>query len=279
MVYASTRTTAAELLDKTDHKPISSSTTKNSFSKQFGAALEGPLNRSAAGSRGGINTHVAPGQNSGARQILAGVTARSTAQMPSGVSTPDEEIPTMLGMGPVAGTAPVQYKGAAKTTLTVAGPVPGSAPSASSTTSKAQVPEVTTPPPASQSQDAPAMTEGDAYWAAQPAAVQVLRGMPDDEAKDKLALRLAGQGYQIDTQIMVWNWDPQMTMQVRENQGYAWVPSFGQSNIPVGPGVSDPFEPVSYNPGNPPPGSIRVSTAFAVGTIENPLVQIPASDT
>jgi hypothetical protein len=98
--------------------------------------------------------------------------------------------------------------------------------------------------------------------------------MPDDAAKEKLALNLANQGYSIDTQIMVWGWDPQMTMQVRENQGYSWVPSYGQSNVPVGPGISDPYDPVSYNPASPPPGSIKVSTAFAVGAIQNPLVQV-----
>jgi hypothetical protein len=104
--------------------------------------------------------------------------------------------------------------------------------------------------------------------------VQVPRGMPDDEAKEKLALSLANQGYPIDTQIMVWNWDPQMTMTVRENQGYAWVPSYGQSNIAVGPGLSMPENPSTYNPASPPPGSIRVSTAFAVGTVQNPLLQV-----
>ena len=97
--------------------------------------------------------------------------------------------------------------------------------------------------------------------------------MLDGEAKDKLALSLANQGYAIDTQIMVWGWDPQMTMTVRENQGYAWIPSYGQANISVGPGISDPYDTSTYNPASPPPGSIRVSTAFAIGTIQNPLVQ------
>ena len=244
MVSRSTRTAAMDALDGLKLSPSNSGPKKNSFSQQLGTVLAGHLNRAVTGSRAGSSVNGAPGQNSGGRQILAGVTAKSTA----------EEIPTMLGMGPVAGTAPV-----AVVTTTI------------------KVPAALTTDP--QPVGSPMMTEGDAYWAAQPAAVQVLRGMPDNEAKDKLALSLAGQGYQIDTQIMVWNWDPQMTMQVRANQGYAWVPSFGQSNIPVGPGVSDPFEPVSYNPASPPPGSIKVSTAFAVGTIENPLVQIPASNT
>jgi hypothetical protein len=147
----------------------------------------------------------------------------------------------MLGMGPAEGTPPVQ--------------------------------ENLNPTPVPTSQ----MTEADAYWAAQPAAVQVLRGMPDSPAKDKLALSLANQGYAIDTQIMVWNWDPQMTMQIRENQGYSWVPGYGSANIPVGPGLSMPGQETNYNPGNPPPGAIEVSTAFANGTIQNPLVQTDAT--
>ena len=148
----------------------------------------------------------------------------------------------MLGMGPVAGTRPVA--------------------------------QVTNPQPVA----AAPVSEGDAYWAQQPPAVQVLRNMPDGEGKNNLALKLANQGYAIDTQIMVWGWDPQMTMTVRANQGYAWVPSYGQSNIPVGPGISDPYDPGTYNPSSPPPGSIKVSTAFAMGTIQNPLVQAdPAS--
>jgi hypothetical protein len=33
-----------------------------------------------------------------------------------------------------------------------------------------------------------------------------------------------------------------------------------------------PDDPSMYSPGNPPPGAIQVSTAFAVGTIQNPLI-------
>jgi len=149
----------------------------------------------------------------------------------------------MLGMGPVAGTAPVQH---------VAG---------------------------SQQVTAAPETEADAYWAEQPPAVQALRNMPDGAAKDQLALNLANQGYSIDTQIMVWGWDPQMTMTVRQNQGYSWVPAYGQPNIPVGPGLSMPDNPNIYNPGNPPVGAIQVTTAFAVGTVQNPLVQTNSSST
>jgi hypothetical protein len=88
-----------------------------------------------------------------------------------------------------------------------------------------------------------------------------------------MASQLEAQGYPIDTQIMVWGWDPQMTMTIRQNQGYSWVPSYGQGDIPVGAGISDPYDTNTYNPDAPPPGSIQVSTAFDAGTILNPLVQ------
>jgi hypothetical protein len=70
-----------------------------------------------------------------------------------------------------------------------------------------------------------------------------------------------------------------MTMTVRQNQGYSWVPSYGQSNIAVGPGLSMPGNPNTYSPGNPPEGAIQVSTAFAVRTIQNPLVQTDSTST
>ncbi|HVO99452.1 MAG TPA: hypothetical protein VMT15_15380 [Bryobacteraceae bacterium] len=146
-------------------------------------------------------------------------------------------VPTMLGLGPALGVAPVQI------------------PVQQSTTAAAP------------------MTEGDAYWAEQPAAVQALRYMPQGPEKDALALSLARQGYAIDTEIMVMGWDPQMTMVAREAYGYTWVPSYGQPAINVQPGVSDPYVPSNYNPSNPPPGSIIVSTAFAQGTIQNFLIQ------
>ena len=290
MVFVHTRTEAANPLASLTLSPSSSSSKTNSFAQQLAGAIKGEVqpsfNEPLAGSR---EAEVAR-QNSGDSQILV---ASKT------VAATEEEIPTMLGMGPVAGTAPVAYKAsttsAAETaasseipTMLGMGPVAGASPLAvttsvstalkgppAATSPKVPVTQSTVPQPVST----PDETEADAYWAQQPAAVQVLRGMPDDDAKEKLALQLANQGYSIDTQIMVWNWDPQMTMQVRENQGYAWVPSFGQSNIPIGPGLSMPGMPNSYSPNSPPAGSIQVSTAFAVGTIQNPLVQVDPTTT
>jgi len=328
MVSASTRTVAANPLASLTLSSSSSSSTTNSFAQQLAIAIKGYINQSLNGSQVGINVSEVAGQNSGGSQFLVTLTPAvstvaakaaaitSSAARVNVLSTAAAEIPTMLGMGPVAGTPPVTSKASPASvpatvnsaeipTMLGMGPVPGATPvtsaaggssllgttavstvavathtssgveaatavSTAPTTTKVPVKQATGPQPVSS----PTETEADAYWAEQPAAVQVLRGMPDDDAKEKLALSLANQGYSIDTQIMVWNWDPQMTMQVRENQGYSWVPSFGQSNIPIGPGLSMPGDPNSYSPNSPPAGSIQVSTAFAVGTIQNPLVQV-----
>jgi hypothetical protein len=206
----------------------------NSFARQLATELKERTAQAEASGR-----DPAASQNLGASANAALTNRPVTVGGASSAATdpPESDIPTMLGMGPVPGTAPVQH-------VTTAAPV-------------AVAP----------------VTEGDAYWSAQPPAVQALRNMPDGAAKNALALKLANQGYSIDTQIMVWGWDPQMTMTVRENQGYSWVPSYGQANIPVGPGLSMPDDPTTYSPGNAPAGAIQVSTAFAVGTIQNPLVQ------
>jgi hypothetical protein len=267
MVSSHIRVESASPLASPTVSSASSSGTTNSFAQQLATALEGYLNQSKSGSQLDIKVSEVAGQNSGASQFLVTVTPGASAAVTTGLgatggptsgsivpsvrppspapATPPA-IPTMLGMGPVPGTAPVIHVG----TVTAPQPLNG-------------VP----------------LSEGDAYWGSQPAAVQALRNMPDGDAKNRLALNLANQGYSIDTQIMVWGWDPQMTMTVRENQGYAWVPSYGQSNIAVGPGLSMPENPNSYNPASPQPGSIQVSTAFAVGTIQNPLVQLDPTAT
>jgi hypothetical protein len=108
------------------------------------------------------------------------------------------------------------------------------------------------------------MTPTDAYWAAQPAAVQALRYAPDDE-KAAMAEQLATEGYAIDVPIMVWGSDPLATMIQRQEEGYTWVPSALQSSVQDAPGVSMPGV-TPYNPDDPPAGSIAVSTAFANGT-------------
>jgi hypothetical protein len=249
MISAAHRSEALSLLTAPTTKPATISNATSSFARELENTVEGHQDPLKSETR----AREAEGQDSGGSQFLAtakisspiaaapissGPSAGTSSSTTSPVVTSPSNIPTMLGMGPVAGTAPVQQVTTAHT-ATLNAPV----------------------------------TEGDAYWDAQPAAVQALRNMPDGAAKNALALNLANQGYSIDTQIMVWGWDPQMTMTVRQNQGYSWVPSYGQANIPVGPGLSMPDNPNSYSPGNPPAGAIQVSTAFANGTIQNPLVQ------
>src|SRR5689334_716345 len=95
----------------------------------------------------------------------------------------------------------------------------------------------------------------DAYWAKQPAPVQQLREIDDPDQRKALATQLAAQGYSIDVPIMVWGFDAGKTMALRQQYGYAWVPSALQQPIELAPGLNFPNMP-SYDPSNPPPGSI-----------------------
>lgn len=129
---------------------------------------------------------------------------------------------------------------------------------------------VATPVPAPTSNSTPSTTTGstaaasttsstsfdDAYWAKQPAAVQQLRDIQDPTERADLATQLTNEGYSIDVPIMVWGWDPQITTEARESMGYTWVPSALQQPVEVAPGLT--FNGTSYNPSNPPAGSITV---------------------
>ncbi len=108
------------------------------------------------------------------------------------------------------------------------------------------------------------MTPSQAYWAEQPPAVQTLQFMQMDE-RGSAAEELAAQGYTIDVPIMVDGGDPLAVMIQRLEDGYTWVPSALQQNIPAGPGIDDTGA-TPYNPNSPPAGSIIVSTKFALGT-------------
>jgi hypothetical protein len=98
----------------------------------------------------------------------------------------------------------------------------------------------------------------DTYWAQQPAAVQQLRDIQNPTTRAEVAEQLAQQGYSIDVPIMVWGWDPATTMAARASMGYTWVPSASQQPVEVAPGLS--FNGTSYNPNNPPAGSIAVQS-------------------
>ena len=106
----------------------------------------------------------------------------------------------------------------------------------------------------------------DAYWAMQPHEVQALRDISDDTQRAEAASELAYKGFAIDVPIMVWKWDPLVTMELRKSAGYTWVPSAMQAPVQVAPGLSFPGLP-GYDPKNPPPGSIKVTTDFATGTL------------
>lgn len=95
------------------------------------------------------------------------------------------------------------------------------------------------------------------YWAAQPPAVRALRGM-DPTLVGIAAKKLADQGYIVDVYIMVYQYDAVTAMGIRQNNGFTWVPSADQPNIPTMPGCSVPGLP-NYDPNNPPAGSIKVS--------------------
>jgi hypothetical protein len=97
-----------------------------------------------------------------------------------------------------------------------------------------------------------------AYWASQPAPVQALRTMQNQEQREAVATQLANEGYSIDVPIMVWGWDPSITTAMRQSEGYTWVPSALQNPVEVAPGLPNLGTLAAYNPNNPPAGSITV---------------------
>jgi hypothetical protein len=91
--------------------------------------------------------------------------------------------------------------------------------------------------------------------------VQALRFLDDPLQRRQLAQDLAARGFQIDVPIMVWDWDPEMTMRLRQQAGYTWVPSALQNPVQIAPGLMCPgIDP--YNPAARPPGAIVVSLDF-----------------
>ena len=107
------------------------------------------------------------------------------------------------------------------------------------------------------------------YWASQPAAVQALQNISDPTERTAKATELAHQGYTIDVPIMVWGWDPQITMELRGQYGYTWVPSALQPNITIAPGLTVPGMQ-SYDPNHPPADSIAVPQQFQTGISSTP---------
>ena len=101
-----------------------------------------------------------------------------------------------------------------------------------------------------------------AYWASQPPEIQALQSIADPDQRADQAAELATNGFTIDVPIMVWGWDAYLVMTLRAQFGYTWVPSALQPPVTIAPGVAQPGV-VAYNPSDPPPGSIMVSTNIA----------------
>lgn len=102
----------------------------------------------------------------------------------------------------------------------------------------------------------------DAYWAHQPPEVRKLRAIEIEADRVALAQALILRGFIIDTQPMVWLWDPYKVMLMRSGQGLTWVPSLAQANLPVIPTGFTAGVP-AYDPLHPPLGSIRTSLNLA----------------
>jgi hypothetical protein len=113
------------------------------------------------------------------------------------------------------------------------------------------------PPTADDSSGDSTQSFDDAYWAAQPTAVQALRNMDNYDQRSQLAAQLSAQGYNIDVPIMVYGWDPAKITAARESYGYTWVPSAMQNPVAEAPGITAPGGN-AYDPNNPPSGSIAV---------------------
>ncbi|MBZ5609309.1 MAG: hypothetical protein LAP38_13685 [Acidobacteriia bacterium] len=116
--------------------------------------------------------------------------------------------------------------------------------------------------------DATQQQFNDAYRAFLPPELRELMAMPDGSpadaaAKTQRASDLAQKGFTVDVPIMVWNWDPYLVMQLRQQFGYTWVPSALQPPITVAPGLPGFGTLSSYDPLHPPAGSIRVSLNLA----------------
>src|ERR1700678_2721735 len=113
-----------------------------------------------------------------------------------------------------------------------------------------------------------------AYWASQPPEVQALPGIADPDQRAAQAATLATDGFTIDVPIMVWGWDAYLVMTMRAQFGYTWVPSALQPPVSIAPGTTQPGV-IPYNPADPPPGSIKVSTNVS----DYPPFTLPAQPT
>lgn len=99
------------------------------------------------------------------------------------------------------------------------------------------------------------------YWEAQPLPVQGLQQMDAGAAaRSQQAYLLAGQGYFIDVPIMVWGWDPYMTMYQRQIDGYTTYPdALNAQTRPVTLAAS------AYPPVAPPAAPVGILVGAQIG--------------
>ena len=102
-----------------------------------------------------------------------------------------------------------------------------------------------------------------AYWKSQPPTVQALASLdPTTSARYNQAMVLAGQGIFIDVPIMVWGWDPYITMYMRQMDGYTTYPDALNAmtrNVDLNPADYPPY------PVPPPPVGELVGPIIGFG--------------
>lgn len=122
---------------------------------------------------------------------------------------------------------------------------------------------------------------GKAYVASKPPEIQALfvgtayaqgpeQAPLDAATRYQMAMAAAKKGISadgktaiiVDANIDAMGADPLLEQADRQEDGYTWVPSMIQPNVPVPPGVNFPGV-TPYDPNNPPAGSIKVSTNIA----------------
>lgn len=228
-----------------DKPRLSASQSRNFFIEQLAAALEEYLQGAGGAEPLRIEVRADTSQHSGVRQFIV------TLSTPSAPGHPET---------PVRAAEHKQNKGAK-----VCWSEDSTRPQVTPPTVGRLLPETYPLPPEPPGPPAmPFATSTDAYWAAQPPEVQELRRIEDRGAREARAWQLAAQGFTIDRDIMINLWNPYARMRSRLEAGYTWVPALGQPEIEVSPGLTFPGKK-SYDPANPPPGSIIVTTAFAQG--------------
>jgi hypothetical protein len=132
---------------------------------------------------------------------------------------------------------------------------------------------------------------GEAYWKAKHPEVRALRGILPAKGRDldsidilpdrqAAAIKLWQQGHTIDAQIDILFADipeaPYLLMAERRAWGYTWYPALGMPTPAIAPGLASGGA-ASYDPSNPPKGSIKVSLNLAdYPPFDPPVPAVPA---